>query len=80
MKTSKMRVAVVWAALALMGVPAAGDNVPPAFPGAEGFGANTPGGRGGKVLLVTNLDGNSRTDYELSLFTTRKHVLKRLNS
>ncbi len=28
----------------------------PAFPGAEGFGAQAVGGRGGKVLLVTNLD------------------------
>jgi len=28
----------------------------PAFPGAEGFGAYTPGGRGGRVVFVTTLD------------------------
>ncbi|HEX9425535.1 MAG TPA: hypothetical protein VF899_20000 [Pyrinomonadaceae bacterium] len=28
----------------------------PAFPGAEGFGSTTPGGRGGRAILVTNLD------------------------
>jgi hypothetical protein len=31
-------------------------NGEPAFPGAEGFGAFTPGGRGGKTIFVDNLD------------------------
>jgi len=37
------------------GLAAAGREIP-AFPGAEGFGATTPGGRGGKILFVTNLN------------------------
>lgn len=30
----------------------------PSFPGAEGFGATTVGGRGGQVIYVTNLDAS----------------------
>jgi pectate lyase len=33
----------------------AAESIVPAFPGAEGFGANAQGGRGGKVIFVENL-------------------------
>jgi hypothetical protein len=36
-------------------VLAASDSLP-SFPGAEGFGAATPGGRGGRVIVVDNLN------------------------
>ncbi|HQZ27427.1 MAG: hypothetical protein KA250_13375 [Verrucomicrobiales bacterium] len=36
--------------------PAFGDELLPAFPGAEGFGAETRGGRGGEIFEVTHLN------------------------
>jgi pectate lyase len=35
----------------------------PAFPGAEGFGATTPGGRAGRILVVRTLDDDGRGSF-----------------
>lgn len=46
---------MIGAALALCSSAASAESVP-AFPGAEGFGSATAGGRGGKVIAVSNLE------------------------
>ena len=43
---------------------------PPAFPGALGYGATTPGGRGGQVLVVTSLADDGPGTLRWALETT----------
>jgi pectate lyase len=49
--------ALIFLSLAAICAASAQDSIP-AFPGAEGWGAYTPGGRGGQVIHVTNLNNS----------------------
>jgi hypothetical protein len=42
---------------------------PPAFPGAQGFGAASSGGRGGQVIYVTNLNTDGPGSFQAALDT-----------
>ena len=52
----------------------------PSFPGAEGYGSETSGGRGGKVLQVTNLQDNGAGSFDICMPNGRLFVHGRLNN
>ena len=47
----------------------------PAFPGAEGFGANATGGRGGRVIEVTNLADTGPGSLRRALMTEEPRIV-----
>jgi hypothetical protein len=47
----------------------------PAFPGAEGFGTETPGGRGGKVYVVTTLNWSGPGSLGEALLATGPRII-----
>ncbi|MBC7889463.1 MAG: pectate lyase [Ferruginibacter sp.] len=51
------------------------DDAPVAFPGAEGFGKYTTGGRGGKVLIVSNLDDDGPGSFRRAVTATGKRIV-----
>ena len=47
----------------------------PAFPGAEGFGAGATGGRGGRIIYVTNHDPSGPGSYTEALLTPGPRIV-----
>ncbi len=47
----------------------------PAFPGAEGFGASTPGGRGGQVIKVTNTNDDGPGSFREACETSGPRIV-----
>jgi len=46
-----------------------------AFPGAEGFGTDTPGGRGGKVYVVTTLNWSGPGSFHEAITATEPRII-----
>lgn len=58
----------------LLGLPSLARALP-AFPGAEGFGSETPGGRGGVIKYVTNLNDSGPGSLRAALAATGPRIV-----
>jgi hypothetical protein len=62
-------------ALAVAILPFGAASARPAFPGAEGFGTETVGGRGGPVLVVTTLAGSGPGSFRQAMTTVGPRII-----
>ena len=57
------------------GASVSGQGAVRAFPGAEGFGTETPGGRGGRVIVVTTLNWNGPGSFYEAITATGPRLI-----
>jgi len=63
--------------IGIMGISllSAGSYALPSFPGAEGFGGLATGGRGGKIVKVTNLNDNGAGSFREALYMKEPRII-----
>jgi pectate lyase len=66
---------VFGAALLAPFLPARPAQALPAFPGAQGFGTETTGGRHGVVLVVTTLAGSGPGSFRAAMMSTQRRII-----
>lgn len=72
MTSNSCRTALCNFAILLLLIPAEAKSV---FPGAVGFGSETPAGRGGRIIVVTNLDSDGPGSLREALLTDEPRIV-----
>ena len=66
---------IAWVVILMTSHMSPASGAVPAFPGAEGSGAQTPGGRGGRIIKVTNLNSSGPGSLEAACRTPGPRIV-----